>query len=73
MNQSNGANKIIIIEFGGQYTHLISRRIRDLGAYVKLIAHDSIELEDWEVELMEKLESDDIDIDSLRMEFYEFE
>ena len=34
---------------------------------------NSIELEDWEIELMEKLESDGIDIDSLRMEFYEFE
>ena len=42
MSLNNNLNKILIIDFGSQFTQLIARRIRELGVYCEIISHKQI-------------------------------
>ena len=42
MSLSNKLSKILIIDFGSQFTQLIARRIRELGVFSEIISHKKI-------------------------------
>ena len=42
MSLSNNLNKIIIIDFGSQFTQLIARRVRELGIFSEIISHKKV-------------------------------
>ena len=57
MRLENNLDKILIIDFGSQFTQLIARKVRELNVFCEIISHNKLKdykNEKWKYKNMEK-------------------
>ena len=51
MSLDQNLNKILIIDFGSQFTQLIARRVRELGVFSEIVSHKKIKNKDINISI----------------------
>ena len=51
MSLSSTLSKILIIDFGSQFTQLIARRVRELGVFSEIISHKKLNIKKYQIKI----------------------